>query len=192
MPRDIGTLCLLVIGLLGTGSNALATGTAPTDELVVSHPRQLALIAKIDSGVTAEEYPPGVSLRRVYDRAAKRLQGSGITPYSIREYGCEPMADRQAWFKEPCDVFLEVGIRLRREGIFVVTLRFHRNLQFTSGDKPYYVNAVTWLTDGEGRHEGYAPPVLDAVDRLMNVFLAVYLQANRREFEAVGNAKPDQ
>lgn len=179
MQSGFRVLYIALVLLSVVAGDAAALGTAPKrDELIVSHPRELALITALSGPPEAETRPPGLTLQGLYDHAAARLSAAGIKPYSIRGDGCEPVDGRTAWFKEPCDVYLEVEVALRPKGVFIVTLRFHRNLEFTSGDKPYYINAITWFTDGAGEHGGHALPVLGVVDTLIDSFLKLYTLAN--------------
>lgn len=178
MQRGLRVLCMALVLLSATAGKALALGTLPKDALIVSHPRQLALIAVLSGRPDAEERPAELTLQKLYDHTAARLTDSGILPYSIRGDGCEPVKDREEWFKEPCDVFLEVAVMLLPKGVFTVTLRFHRNLEFSSGDRSYYVNATTWSSDGDGEHQGNMLPILVKVDSLVTSFLSQYQRAN--------------
>lgn len=178
MQRGLRVLCMALVLLFATAGKALALGTLPKDALIVSHPGQLALIAVLSGRLDAEQRPAGLTLQKLYDHTAARLTYSGILPYSIRGDGCEPIKDRKEWFKEPCDVFLEVAVTLLQKGVFSVTLRFHRNLEFNSGDRTYYVNATTWSSDGDGEHQGNMRSILVVMDRLVDSFLSEYTRAN--------------
>jgi len=170
--------CLALALLCAIAGEARSLGGRPPDELIVDNPSKLALIVAIEKRWLAGEVPAGLSLRRLHDRVAARFADSGITPHSILEHGCEPVDGREAWFKPPCDAFVEVAVDLRASGVFSVAVRFRRNLQYTVGGKPYYVNAVSWVTEQDGQHEGYAPPVFEAVDKLVDGFLKGFKSAN--------------
>lgn len=182
--------CLLVVFVLVVAACAMAMGSKPADELLLSHPRQLALITKIETH--NEDVPAGITLQSLYAHAAAKLKADGIRAYSIREDGCEVVEGRKAWFKEPCDAFVEISVELAENGAFTVHLRFHRNLQFTSGGKPYYINAVTWSQQKEAAHMGYAPPVFQAMDSVLEAFLSIYKFSNKLDAEDSSASAGDQ
>lgn len=188
MRRPIAE-CLLVVCLLVIARGAMAMGGKPPDELIVSHPRQLALITNIETH--NEDVPAGVTLQSLYAHAAEKLKADGIEAYSIREDGCEVVEGKEAWFKEPCDAFVEISVELASNGAFTVYLRFHRNLQFTSGGKPYYINAVTWSHQKEAAHVGVARPVFQEVDNVLGAFLSVYKSSNKLHAESSGSGTSD-